>query len=462
MKHISNTDMICAIATPPGAGGLGVVRISGPKAFDILDKIWRSRNGKNVADFRRLYLGKAIAADGSAIDRIMAVKMPAPYTYTGQDVVELSCHGSPIVLKKIVKSCVEAGARVAEPGEFTRRAYLSGKMDLAQAEAVCDLISATSEKAAKLAGEQLEGKLSKEIKAIGSCLTDLRSFIEACIDFPEEEIGALEGGVEERLGKIANSVEALAETYDTGRLLRDGVRVVIIGKPNVGKSSILNRLVGCERVLVHHEPGTTRDVIEERACFGGIEFCFSDTAGMRHSPTEVESMGIDRACCEIEKSDLAIVVFDGSRPFDQEDETVLERCHGSAEIMVINKHDLPQRFDVKRITEAGFKGNIIHASAKTGKGIDELSKCLISHVITEPSARGYVEGVIVTSARHWAALLDAKASLKQAAEAYKEQEPLECIAQHLRIAQESLGAITGEVTTEDILDRIFSTFCIGK
>ncbi len=466
VKQLSNTDTICAQATPPGAGGLGVVRISGPAAFAILKRIWRGRVDPSEFKTRKLYLGEVFKADfpnlecralsPEFVDRVFAVKMPAPHTYTGQDVVELSCHGSQIVLSKIVQACVAAGARVASPGEFTRRAFLSGKMDLAQAEAVCDLISATSERGARLAADQLEGKLSKEINEIKSNLAEIRGFVEAWIDFPEEEIEDLEEGVEKRIEKIAQHVESLASTYESGKLIREGIRVAIVGRPNAGKSSILNCLAGCERALVHHEPGTTRDVIEQCASFEGVMFRFRDTAGMRHKPTEVEAMGINRACSEIEKADLTLVVFDGAQPFGEEDVEVLKRVGTLPTVLIINKNDLVQQFDDSKI------GDHIRVSAKTGEGIDRLVQLLVSHVISSASAFSMTEGVAITSARHKEALAGAGGALKKAQSAYKEQKPLECIAQLLRIAQESLGAITGEVTTEDLLDRIFSKFCIGK
>ncbi|MFH1830544.1 MAG: tRNA uridine-5-carboxymethylaminomethyl(34) synthesis GTPase MnmE [Pseudomonadota bacterium] len=454
MKILSNTDTICAQATPPGPGGLGVVRISGPDAFDILVKVWRSKTGDRTAKPRQLYLGEAITSNREVIDKVMAVRMPAPHTYTGQNVVELSCHGSPIILSKIVDACVAAGARIARPGEFTRRAFLSGKMDLAQAEAVCDLISATSERGARLATEQLEGKLSKEIRDIASNLVELRSLVEAWIDFPEEEIDLPAGSLEDSIANIAKRLEALASTYKTGKLIRDGVRVAIVGRPNVGKSSILNCLTGHDRALVHHAPGTTRDVIEESASFEGVVFRFRDTAGIRHTPTEVEAMGIDRACDEIKNADLALVVFDGSIPFGAEDKAVLKQVGSKLAILAINKHDLPQQLDASTIN------NPIHISAKTGDGVDALLKHLTAHALNNASCIS--EGATVASARHKEALTRAEDALRKAQQAHSKEEPLECIAQHLRIAQDSLGTITGEVATEDLLDQIFSRFCIGK
>ena len=458
MQVISNTDTICAIATPPGAGGIGVVRLSGPAAFDVLEKVWVGKVSHSKLKPRKLYLGEiSIPSYESRVtshDKVMAVKMPAPQTYTGQDVVELSCHGSQVVLRGILEACVEAGARIAGPGEFTRRAFLAGKMDLAQAEAVADIIHATSERGARLAADQLGGRLSTEIGGIASELASLRGEVEASIDFPEEGI-EVTGSFDERIAKIVSGIKNLAETYETGRLARDGIRVAIVGRPNSGKSSIMNSLAGIDRALVHHEPGTTRDVIEECVSFDGLVFRLRDTAGIRNDAAEVESMGIDRAREELKLADVALVVFDGSRPFGAEDEEVLRRTEGVRSIFVINKSDLAQEFDSNSLGGREF----IRVSAKTGDGVDDLADKLASVVLHNFSAQ---EGVTVTSGRHLAALDESRARLEGAAKAYGGREPTECVAQHLKGAQDSLGTITGQVTTDELLDRIFSTFCIGK
>ncbi len=458
MQVISNTDTICAVATPPGAGGIGVVRMSGPAAFAILGRIWRGGTPVSRFEPRKLYLGRiGIANHESRVtghDKVMAVKMPAPKTYTGQDVVELSCHGSQVVLKKILKACIAAGARPAGPGEFTRRAFLAGKMDLAQAEAVCDLINATSERGARVAALQLEGRLSQEIGGISSQLADLRGEVEASIDFPEEGI-EVSGGLEGRAAEISGRIKGLLATYETGRLAKDGMRVAIVGRPNSGKSSILNRLVGCERAIVHREPGTTRDVVEESVSLCGTLFRLRDTAGMRGGAAEVEAAGIARARQEIEMADLVIAVFDGSIEFGREDREVLDSITGARSVLVINKSDLPQRIG------AGDLGarEVLRISAKTGGGFECLTKALSASASPES---GLEEGVAITSERHREALSSARSALAGSLETYRGRGPAECVAQHLKMAHESLGAITGEACTDAILDRIFSTFCIGK
>lgn len=451
VQVISNNDTICAIATPPGTGGIGIIRISGPAAFDILEKVWFGKVHPSKFRPRKLYLG---GVNVVSHDKVMAVKMSAPNTYTGQDVVELSCHGSQVVLRGILDACVEVGARCAGPGEFTRRAFLAGKMDLAQAEAVADIINASSERGARLAADQLEGRLSAEIGSIASELADLRGEVEASIDFPEEGI-EVAGGFDARVTKIMSEISRLADTYESGRLARDGVRVAIVGRPNSGKSSIMNRLAGIDRALVHHEPGTTRDVIEECVSLGGAVFRLRDTAGMRGDAAEVESMGIDRAREELSRADAALIVFDGSVPFDAEDEEVLGRIEGIRSIFVINKSDLTQNFDATNLNGH----SPLRMSAMTGEGIDELVGKLSSLV---SQGVGAEEGVTVTSGRHRAALDESRACLERAARACGGHEPAECVAQHLRGAQDSLGTITGQVTTDELLERIFSAFCIGK
>ena len=459
MQIISNNDTICAIATPPGAGGIGVVRISGPAAFDVLEKVWRGRTPSANFQPRKLYLGEvnlSIHDPRSTIhDKIMAVKMPSPNTYTGQDVVELSCHGSQVVLKKIVEACVAAGARVAGPGEFTRRAFLAGKMDLAQAEAVSDLIHATSERGARVAADQLAGRLSKELGGISSMLTDLRGEVEASIDFPEEGIEVSGAGLERRACEISDRIGGLIDTFGAGRLAKDGVRVAIVGRPNSGKSSILNRLAGIDRAIVHHEPGTTRDVVEESVAIDGIVFRLRDTAGMRNAQHEVEAIGVGKTHDEIGQADIALAVFDGSREFGDEDREVLERIGTAKCVCIINKSDLPRKFQASDTGGSEF----ISVSAKTGDGIDRLLGELSSHALGQQGGR---EGVTITSERHREALGRAAQGLADSIKAFDDREPVECVAQHLRIAHESLGAITGEVTTDDLLDAIFSKFCIGK
>lgn len=468
--YLSNSDTICAIATPPGPGGIGVVRISGPSSKDVLKRLWRGRVDTARFQPRRLYLGEVVATErtgpqaprcqgSKALDKALAVWMPAPKTYTGQDVVEISCHGSPVVLRKILNACIEAGARLAGQGEFTRRAFMSGKIDLAQAEAVADLISASSERGARIAAAQLAGRLSAEVSRIGSELADIRTFVEASIDFPEEDVDFMkEGEIAKRLGVVIARAFGLARTFDEGRLIRDGARVAIAGRSNTGKSSLLNRMVGCARALVHETPGTTRDVIEEMITLDGYAFRLRDTAGVSGSAKGVEAMGVELARSEIELADIVLLVIDGSRELGDEDLDLIESCANRRSAFAVNKCDLALRADVGRIR--GTSGiDLQMVSALTGEGVDSLKNILVGLVRSDASQ---AEGAVVTSVRHKTALDEAVAALSKARDALDSREPAECVAQHLRMAQEALGLITGEFTTEELLDRIFSSFCVGK
>ncbi len=382
--------------------------------------------------------------------------MPAPRTYTGEDVVELSCHGSRIILQRIVEACVAAGARVAAPGEFTRRAFMAGKMDLAQAEAVCDLIGAQGERGVRLAREQLEGRLSREVGAMASELTDLRATVEASIDLPDEGIEEAED-VLARLVEVTSGVRRLVQSFEHGRLAREGVRTVIVGRRNAGKSSLLNRLAGCERALVHHASGTTRDVVEEGVNLDGMFFRLRDTAGIRGNPSEIESLGIDRSRCEIGMADLALVVFDGSSEFSPEDAEVLKLAKGMHLVYVVNKSDLPQKFDIEELD-----AEPVRISALTGDGMEGLTRRMAWLSLNEGGATDAGESATVTSVRHRALLAEAAEALEGARSLIEGGAAAELAAQHLRQAQSAIGGITGEVTTDEILDRIFSRFCIGK
>ncbi len=452
---ISNEDTICAIATPPGQGGIGVVRISGPKAKAILSSLWRGQSSCEDFEPRKLYLGE-ISVAGDIVDRVMAVLMPSPHTYTGQDVVEFSCHGSPVVLKGILGACVDSGARMASPGEFTRRAFLSGKCDLAQAEAVAELIHATSDKAARRAAEQLSGKLSEEVVSIGDELAELRKFIEASIDFPEEDIDFIKDAkIVDRLSKISERVKKLSSTFEEGRLLSEGIRTAIVGKPNVGKSSLLNKLIGDDRAIVHHAPGTTRDMVEAGANFGGYTFHLRDTAGLRDSECEVEGLGIAKSKDEIEGADLVLALFDASFPFCEDDKALIGMLDPEKSVLVVNKIDLERKFSIS----GADNFDIAEISATNEQNLEKLKSLMIERIVSDI---GFEEGVVVMSGRHKESLDVAGGYLDEAKRLLETAAPLEVVAQRLGMAQESLGMITGEITTEGLLDRIFSTFCIGK
>lgn len=457
---MSCKDTICAIATPPGAGGIGIVRISGAKSLAVLGKIWEGKRDVSSFESHKMYLGRIFNPQTRIfIDTAMAVWMRGPYSYTGEDVVEISSHGGQAVMGQILNSCVAAGAKIAEPGGFTKRAFLNGKMDLIQAEAVADLIAATNETAAYVALEQLEGRLSREVTGFIDELTGLRAFVEASIDFPEEDIEIIEKeGITSRLQRISNKVKLLADTYTEGRTIKDGVSVAIVGKPNVGKSSLFNAIVGHERAIVHHAPGTTRDLVKETIQLGGISFHITDAAGLWVGEHEVEKIGIEKARKLVAGSDIVLFVLDGSGDPDGSDYEIYKTLCPEKTVICVNKSDLPPAFRKLPFDSAGGEIEFALVSAVTGEGVESLKRTLTFKI----GSKGKNESVVVTSARHKEALDSAIANLGEAIKAARETQSAEFIAQHINLAHESLGRITGQVTTETVLNEIFSRFCIGK
>ncbi|MBI4126618.1 MAG: tRNA uridine-5-carboxymethylaminomethyl(34) synthesis GTPase MnmE [Deltaproteobacteria bacterium] len=471
---LTNRDTICAIATPPGHGGIGVVRISGSKSRDILAAVWRGKIAPAKFESHRLYLGEIYAPldcservtnsivtrEGQArrrngvyctIDHAMVVWMQAPRSYTGDDVVEISAHGSPVILRKIVEACLVAGARLAEPGEFTQRAFLAGKLDLAQAEAVADLIHATSDQAVRAAEDQLAGRLSHEVKMLHDEILQLRTFVEATLDFPEEGIAMIEReGIVPHLAALRERIENLAATFSRGRLIRDGIRVAIVGRPNVGKSSLLNRLAGSERAIVHSTPGTTRDIVEVTVMIEGQSYHLADTAGLREGEHDIERIGIERTRQAMANADLLLVVLDGSEILSSEDDKLLTETATHPRIVCFNKSDLTRKHQV-------LSG--IRISARTGDGMETLFSTLREKTAIVPT-----EGstAVITNIRHKEALDESTAELQKASDAIARRDPIECVAHFLKRSQDVLGKITGAVTNEDLLDRVFSQFCIGK
>lgn len=445
-------DTIAAISTPSGVGAVGIIRISGSGARDILSMVWI--NDQNPVDkfiTNRLYYGK-ISTRERVLDNVLAVYMMAPHSYTGEDVVEIHCHGGTITTRLILESVMRTGARPAEAGEFTKRAFLNGKMDLVQAEAVADIISATTDQSLRLAQEQLSGRLSEVIKSVQGRLKEIKAFIEAAIDFPEEDVQFVENEkISVKIGKIVAELKKLSGTYEEGRLIHDGVKVVIVGKPNVGKSSLLNRLLGTDRAIVHHEAGTTRDTIEEGLNIDGYLFRLIDTAGIRESNSEIERIGIDRAKIRLTEADLAIYLIDATIAFDENDKRVAKEVDGIKTITVLNKIDLVRKSSIKTDMEL---------SAKTGEGMEKLKNKLTDFVRSASDTSP--EGVLLTNLRHKKRIDDGLTWLERAKESADKKESAEFIAYNLDEAMKNLGSITGEVTTEDVLNEIFSKFCIGK
>jgi len=455
-------DTIAAISTPVGQGGIGIVRISGPRSVEIADRVFRPKKAGSPSDARAgsLLYGHIInPADNASVDEVLLAVMRSPRSYTKEDVVEINCHGGLISVKRTLETVLAEGARLADPGEFTKRAFLNGRINLTQAEAVFDVITAKTEESAKLALEQLQGGLSEKLSDIREGLIDIGASAEACIDFPEDDIDTNTSlQLRKRLAEIKEAIDGLSATFQEARFFRDGLAVAIVGRPNVGKSSLLNVLLKKNRAIVTELPGTTRDMIEDYLNINGLPIRIMDTAGIRNSEELVEKEGIRRSLEAINKADFILALLDGSAPLEEDDLQLMALIRGKNAAIVINKSDLPAKISLESIREKGRECLLI--SALSGEGIEKL-KSTIFH----SNLRNWTEereGVVVTNIRHKTALDRASSSLGRALGILLADQPLEFFSIELREALDSLGEITGTVTTEDIPDKIFSTFCIGK
>lgn len=456
-------DTIAAIATPLGHGGVAIIRLSGPEAESIARNTVALTRHSITLQSHHLYLGAITDPQtGRACDQGLLVIMRAPHSYTGEDVAEIHCHGGGFLARCVLSIVLRHGARLAQPGEFTKRAFLNEKLDLSQAEAVLDLIQAKSDQGLHLAWEQLTGYLSATYTALRDRLVRLTAYMEAFIDFPEEDIPErARHELVEEITLLINDVGALAGTYTQGKVYRDGVRTAIVGKPNVGKSSVLNLLVGTERAIVTAIPGTTRDVLEETVVVQGIPLVLWDTAGLRHTSDEVERIGVERARTGIQDAELVLAIFDASRPWEAEDEAVAEAVAGKQCLSLLNKIDLPLRLAVKEVASR-FLHAPLKFSATTGQGKKELEDAIQAIVLGTDARQESPASAIVSHIRHHDALTKMVQSLKGARLALQEAVPLDLVAVDLRAALDHIGEITGHITSEDILDQIFRDFCVGK
>ncbi len=459
-KHfrIDLEDTIAAISTPIGEGAIGIVRISGKDAVKIADAIFKSKKDKLPSSFRSFTTHYGYVNDeGEIVDEALLTLMRAPKSYTKENMVEISCHSGIMPLRKTLDLVLKNGARAAEPGEFTKRAFLNGRLDLAQAEAVLDIIKSKTDISLRVAMGQLKGGLSACLNKIKDELLTSLANIEASIDFPDEDLEILsEANIKDRLGNIKDELAKLLESADSGIILREGLTCAICGKPNVGKSSLLNALLQRDRAIVTHIPGTTRDTIEEFVNIDGIPFKLVDTAGIAPTEDIIERQGVLRSREYLERCDLVLLVIDGSDYITDEDRILLADTYNRPRIVVINKIDLPQRIDLTGLENE----RLVKVSAKYGNGIDELKvkiKDLVwgGKVITS-------DGAVVTNLRHKDALRCALTSVEDAIKVIEDNGSPELIAIELKDALDSLGEIAGEVVTDDLLDRIFSQFCIGK
>lgn len=454
-------DTIAAIATPVGEGGVAIVRISGPEAEGITKQIFCRSGGKN-GNLRShtLHLGTIRDPEtGVVLDEVLLALMRKPRSYTGEDVAEVHCHGGPYLVRQLLRLVLARGARSAEPGEFTKRAFLNGRLDLVQAEAVLDLVRARTDAGLRLALGQVRGELSKWVGGLREELLDILVQIEAAIDFPEEEIELLQR--EELRGKVEalrQKILGIIASYDWGKLFRDGTRVCIAGRPNVGKSSLLNALLGEERVIVTPVPGTTRDVIEESINLGGLPVVLWDTAGIRATEDQVERVAVDLSLQRVAEAEAILAVMDGSESASPEDRSILDAVRGKKGLIVINKSDLPLRLDLNWVSATAPAKSLMRVSARDGIGLDELKHVLRELLLdtqTEPP-------IVLTNVRHKAALERAATSLAAAVRALADGLPSELVAVDLQGAKEGLEEIIGVVSSDDILERIFANFCLGK
>ncbi len=464
MNKVNLEDTIAAISTPIGEGGIGIIRLSGNKALSIADKIFIS--GQKIKPSKvkshTINYGHIISGDkNEIIDETLLTVMRAPKTYTKEDIVEINCHGGIVALKKVLELVLKSGARLAMPGEFTQRAFLNGRLDLSQAEAVLDIIQSKTEGSLKVALNQLEGHLSKEVRAIKEEILDIYAKAEAAIDFPDEDIEIFsEGTILNQLKKIEKKINRLFTTADSGQVFREGILTVICGKPNVGKSSLLNALLKQERAIVTPIPGTTRDTIEEVVNIKGIPLRIVDTAGITETKNIVEKEGINRSQRYLKQADLILLVLDGSGPVSREDKDLMEQAEKKKTIFIINKIDLPLKINLNGFKKYFEDKKTVKISATKKQNLSDLEKA-----ITDMVWQGKVSATdetLVSNVRHKNALALALESIKRAQEAIKKKMSLEFVAVDIKESLDNLGLIIGETATEDLLNRIFEKFCIGK
>lgn len=456
-------DTISAVITALGEGAVGIVRISGADALATAEKIFKSRSGKKLSEYQHhtLVYGHVTDADGTMVDEVLCVYMQAPHSYTAEDVVEIQSHGGIQSLKKILMLTYQNGARPAEAGEFTKRAFLNGRIDLTQAEAVMDIIRSRSEASLKLAVRQQNGQLAQELRKLRSKMLDVVINLEAVIDYPEEDIEDVT--FDTVAGSIANTaagIENLLAHAHTGKILREGLRTAIVGRPNVGKSSLLNALLKEERAIVSEYAGTTRDVIEEQLLLDGVPLVLADTAGIRKTEDYVEQIGVEKSRRLLQDAELVICVVDGSEGLTAEDEEILQAASEKPCVIIVNKSDLEIDTTLQQLQKRFGIDKVMPLSARTNEGIDRFAAWLKNYVYGSEGTLS--DGVYVQNARHEELLRQALQSLQDAQRAAQERLPYDCIVIDVRNAIDLLGEITGDTVQDEIINEIFARFCIGK
>lgn len=453
-------DTIVAISTPRGEGGIGIVRISGNNALDILEKIFKPKSGKAIKGLRNYSINYGHIFDGKTlVDEVLVSIMKAPNTYTREDIVEINCHGGFVITEKVLEVVLKNGARIAEIGEFTRRAFLNGRIDLTQAEAVIDLIHGKTEKSVSLSLNQLRGDLKEQIEHLKKLVLDVAAHINVVLDYPEEGIDdPLPEHLVENLQEVLDTTDRLIRSYDKGKMIKEGIKTAIVGKPNVGKSSILNSVLKEERAIVTHVAGTTRDVIEEVVNLKGIPLVLVDTAGIRKTDDLVENIGVEKSKKLIESADLILFVVDGSRPLDEEDMKIHEAIKAEKVIGILNKIDIKEDIDLSPLTKIS---KWLEISAIKNQGIDEMEEEIYRHIIDE-NIEDSSQKITITNVRHKSALEKTKQSIENIFETIESGLPMDLMAVDIKGALDSLSEVTGEISSEDLLDHIFSNFCVGK
>ncbi|WP_177160516.1 tRNA uridine-5-carboxymethylaminomethyl(34) synthesis GTPase MnmE [uncultured Fusobacterium sp.] len=453
-------DTIAAISTPRGEGGIGIVRLSGDESLGILSKIFKPKSKKDVKDIKSYTINYGHIYDGNElIDEVLVSVMKAPNTYTREDIVEINCHGGYLITQKVLELVLKNGAKIAEPGEFTRRAFLNGRLDLTQAEAVIDLIHGKTDKSISLSLNNLRGDLRDQINHLKKILLDVAAHVNVVLDYPEE-------GVDEpipehliiELHNVKDTITKLVESYDKGKMIKEGIKTAIVGKPNVGKSSLLNSILREERAIVTSIAGTTRDTIEEIINIKGIPLIMVDTAGIRKTQDEVENIGVQKSKKMLKEADLVLFVLDSSRDFSDEDREIYDSIESEKVIGILNKIDMEKKLDITNLTKVK---KWIEISALENIGIDTLENEIHNFILSE-NIEDSSEKLIITNIRHKSALEKTKKSIENIFETIDMGYPMDLIAVDLNDALDSLSEVTGEISSEDLLDHIFSNFCVGK
>ncbi len=459
---MERVDTIAAIATALGESGISIVRVSGKNSLEIVNKIFRGKNNRTLLDIRSYSMRYGFIVEektGELLDEVLVSFMKAPKSYTAENTVEINCHGGILAAKKVLEEVIRSGARMAEPGEFTKRAFLNGRIDLSQAEAVIDIINSKTEISMKAAVQQSKGKISKEVNLLREDLLEIIASIEATVDYPEADLEEITSDeVSLKLKKILNRMDYMLSNAEEGKIIREGLSIVIVGKPNVGKSSLLNSLIMENRAIVTDVPGTTRDVIEEYMNIDGIPVKIIDTAGIRKTDNLVEKIGVKKSKERIDSSDLIILMLDSSKELDDEDEKIINYINDKKYIILLNKIDIGDKIDLDNICGLNSKF-VIKTSIKLGKGLDKVKIC-----IKELFFKGEIKpaDLFITNVRHKESLIRARENCVEALDALKNTSAIDLASIDMRNAWINLGKITGDTLEENIIDKIFSQFCLGK